>query len=132
MTTPSPITTPVADPLADLAMRIRAAHTEVVASTKNVIQRALACGELLNEAKAKKTKHGEWLPWLRANCPDISERTAQVYMKLARHKAQVEAMLQTKSADVADLTLDKADQALAEMSWALYVVRAFRTVGLAI
>lgn len=29
-------------------------------------------------------RRGQWLSWLKDNCPDISERTAQEYMRLAR------------------------------------------------
>jgi hypothetical protein len=29
-------------------------------------------------------EHGQWLPWLKENCPDISARQAQKYMRLSR------------------------------------------------
>jgi hypothetical protein len=28
-------------------------------------------------------KHGQWLPWLEKNCPDISDQTARNYIKVA-------------------------------------------------
>ena len=34
----------------------------------------------------RKTRHGDWLLWLQANCPALPERTAQWYMKLATRK----------------------------------------------
>jgi hypothetical protein len=40
-------------------------------------------GELLIAAKAQ-VKHGEWLPWLQSNCPQISDRTARHWMQIAR------------------------------------------------
>lgn len=55
-------------------------------------------GKRLLEAKAQ-LGHGEWLPWLREKV-DISERSAQGFMRLAREYS--------KSADVADLGASKA------------------------
>lgn len=55
-------------------------------------------GKRLLEAKAQLS-HGEWLPWLREKV-DISERSAQGFMRLAREYS--------KSADVADLGASKA------------------------
>ncbi len=48
------------------------------------------------------------MPWLAENCPDVSERTAQRYMRLAEGRSELEA----KSATVADLTLRQAEQIL--------------------
>ena len=47
-------------------------------------------------------QHGEWLPWLREHC-EIPERTAQLYMRLASRRPQLE-----ESATVADLTVRRA------------------------
>lgn len=55
-------------------------------------------GKRLLEAKAQ-LGHGEWLPWLREKV-DISERSAQNFMRLAREYF--------KSADIADLGASKA------------------------
>ncbi|WP_418725402.1 DUF3102 domain-containing protein [Dysosmobacter sp.] len=55
-------------------------------------------GKRLLEAKAQ-LGHGEWLPWLREKV-DISERSAQNFMRLAREYS--------KSADIADLGASKA------------------------
>ena len=49
---------------------------------------AVECGGLLCNEKAK-IGHGGWLGWLKANCPDISERTAQKYMRLSRKLAEL-------------------------------------------
>ena len=40
-------------------------------------------GEMLNRAK-KIVEHGNWLEWLGANCPRLTEQSAQRYMKLAK------------------------------------------------
>ena len=75
--------------LPHLAARIRAEHEAAEASYRKGIQHALAAGELLTEAKAK-VQHGQWLPWLEANC-GLSERTSQRYMRLFNERATLEA-----------------------------------------
>jgi hypothetical protein len=47
------------------------------------LRHPIAAGELLIEAR-RLQPHGGWLRWLEANC-QIPERTAQAYMRLARH-----------------------------------------------
>jgi DNA modification methylase len=86
--------------LADLAVRINAEHSEVVRALRLGLSHAIAAGNALLEAKAL-LKHGQWLPWLNDNCL-ISERTASLYMRLARHAPDL------KSATVADLTIREA------------------------
>jgi hypothetical protein len=56
---------------------------------------------LLLEAK-ELVAHGEWLPWLQANCR-LGERQARTYMRLARHRHRLE------SAVTADLTITAAE-----------------------
>jgi hypothetical protein len=65
-----------------LAVRIRQELEATRTSLVQAVEHAITAGELLIEAK-QQVKHGEWLPWLTENC-EISERTAQAYMKLAR------------------------------------------------
>jgi hypothetical protein len=85
--------------LTDLAARIRIEHEAIAASFKRGAAHAMAAGDLLTEAKAI-IRHGDWLPWLKANC-EVSERTARLYMRLARNRSEIEA----KTATVADLNL---------------------------
>jgi Protein of unknown function (DUF3102) len=54
---------------------------------------------LLIEAKAK-VAHGQWLLWLTENCA-MSERTARLYMRVARGSGLIEA----ENGNVADLSL---------------------------
>jgi hypothetical protein len=82
-----------------LAVEIRREHEAAEAASKSSVEHAIAAGSLLIEAK-EQVKHGEWLPWLAANC-SVPDRTARLYMRLARNRAEIEA----KSATVADLTL---------------------------
>ena len=90
--------------LPDLAARIRAEHEAVSAHFANALEHAVAAGDLLIEAKAR-LGHGEWLPWLEANCR-VPERTCQHYMRLARRI--------DKSATLADLTVTEALDLIAE------------------
>ena len=93
--------------LAVLAADINEYHAAASAHMKRGIAHAIAAGQLLIEAKARLDQHGKWLPWLEANC-QVPERTAQLYMRLARHAHRLVA----KSATVADLTIRGAIEAL--------------------
>ena len=76
----------------DLAARIVAEHKAVRAAMKSTLEHAMACGDLLIEAKAK-LEFGQWLPWLAEHCASLSERTAQVYTfpgkKPARNRGEI-------------------------------------------
>ena len=89
--------------LPDLAARIRVEHEAVSAALKESVRHAIAAGELLIEAKGQ-LGHGRWLPWLRDHCT-ISERTAQLYMRVAKNRAEIEAQMRN---GVADLSLNEA------------------------
>jgi len=70
-------------------------------ATRRGLEHAIAAGALLLEAK-ELVDHGEWLPWLQANC-ELGERQARTYMRLARHRHRLE------SAATADLTIAAAE-----------------------
>jgi hypothetical protein len=93
---PSSVTGP--NSLADLAARIQQEHEAAFSAVKRGCEHAIAAGRLLAEAKAQ-LKHGQWLPWLKNHC-QVSARTAQVYMQLAR--------LAPDAQRVADLPLRRA------------------------
>jgi Protein of unknown function (DUF3102) len=79
-------------------------HLEAAeAATRRGLEHAIAVGALLIEAK-ELVAHGEWLPWLQANCR-VSERSAQVYMRLARNRHKLDAL---KNESIADLTIPGA------------------------
>lgn len=67
--------------LAALAADARELHARATGAAGTATEYAYQCGQKLIEAKAQ-VSHGEWLPWLKANCPEIPERTARVYMKI--------------------------------------------------
>jgi hypothetical protein len=89
--------------LPDLAGRIRVEHEAVSASLKESVRHAITAGELLIEAKAQ-LDHGRWLPWLRDHCT-ISERSAQLYMRVAKSRTEIEDQIRN---GVADLSLNEA------------------------
>jgi hypothetical protein len=74
------------------------------AATRRGLEHAIAAGLLLIEAR-ELIAHGEWLEWLRANCP-LSPRQAQTYMRLARNRHKFEAV---KNAATAHLTIAAAE-----------------------
>jgi hypothetical protein len=68
--------------LADLGGRINEAHCLAMRHAGEAVAHAIACGQMLLEAKAK-VPHGQWLPWLRNNIT-FGERSAQGYMRIAQ------------------------------------------------
>jgi len=80
--------------LQTLAAKIRTEYAKANASAMDAVEHAVAAGRLLAEAKAT-VAHGKWLPWLKANCPEISERRAQAYIQVSKRAT---ALLENKSA----------------------------------
>ncbi len=94
--------------LTTLATRINEEHRQAEAHAVSAVEHAAKAGRLLVAAKAG-CAHGAWLPWLEANVA-CSVRTAQAYMRVARHWDELAA----KSADPAHLSIDGALQMLSE------------------
>lgn len=65
-------------------------------TASQAISLAVECGRLLNDQK-KAVGHGAWLGWLKENCPNISERTAQKYMRLSRKVCELEDSSKTNA-----------------------------------
>jgi hypothetical protein len=107
LTNPPAIVRPASD-LAELAAQISDQHRLCVEATSTALEHARRAGELLVAAK-ERAGHGQWLPWLKANCP-FSERTAQGYMRVAREWPR----LQSNPQRVADLSYRDALRLLAE------------------
>jgi hypothetical protein len=76
--------------LEQLAAEINAAMDAAATLARETFAKQLvhyhAAGVRLTKAKAK-VAHGNWLPWLKKNCPKISERQQQRYMALAKYDA---------------------------------------------
>lgn len=64
--------------------------TNLQAAYKMAVGEAVACGEILINAKAL-CKHGQWMDWLKQNA-QVSDKTAQRYMRLAEKKEIVTNM----------------------------------------
>jgi len=65
--------------LTTLAARINAAHKAIGERFEGLLEKAIEAGELLIKAKVSMP-HGEWLPWLRENCPDgIGAKKPNIY-----------------------------------------------------
>jgi hypothetical protein len=90
--------------MSDRAERIRAEHRAVLANVRVALWHAMACGDLLQQEK-NEAGHGNWLPRLAEHYSEIPQRTASEYMRLARHRAEIEKL---KSADLANLTITGA------------------------
>ena len=97
----------------ELANRIKACVAEIKKAEQNALARAFEAGTLLIQAKAKYGQHGVWKSWLNANC-ELSERTAQRYMKLAVGLPKLEQIMKDKNATMADLTLAEAERLLGD------------------
>src|SRR5262249_7386802 len=95
--------------LPTLADRINAAHAQCESATRSALEHAAEAGRLLTEAKAQ-AGHGNWLPWLKANVT-CSERTAQVYMRIA---ARYEELTAGNPQTSAGLSIDGAIKLLAK------------------
>lgn len=89
--------------LNELADAINSEYRQSQALFQKGVTHSRNMGEYLLKVK-EQVEHGQWLPWLSANCPDVAERTAQACMRLARNWGTIEG----KSATVADLTINEA------------------------
>lgn len=93
------------DDLDVLAKAIREHLQASANAAQNYLDHTLDVGDALIRAKAQ-VKHGEWLPWLKL-C-DLNEDKAERYMKLARHRAEL------NSAGVRNLSLSAALKLIAK------------------
>lgn len=116
-----------------LAEEIKRAHAGVFDAAKTAAERALDAGRALLEAKAL-VKHGEWLPWLKEHC-DIAERTARLYMHIAKLGLDAETVASVGLKGAAQSIIaeypypqplyDGADEERREwLLWALMLVRS--------
>lgn len=96
-----------ADDLPELAHRINESVEGVANAATSMVAHALEAGSLLNQAKAR-VAHGDWETWLAANCT-VAPRTAQAYMRLAKH---IPSLPQEKRNAVADMPLREVIRAI--------------------
>jgi hypothetical protein len=99
--------------LAEIAVEIKNLHGDVCDGLRQNVPKAIRIGELLTEAK-DKARHGDWLAWVESHC-SFSADTAQLYMKLFRHRAQIAELLKTEP--VRFLTFQEAAKAVSNSGW---------------
>jgi hypothetical protein len=92
----------------DLGEQVRAAYRQFKGRATAALEAAIYLGELLSEAK-REAGHGNWLTWLQRNCPDLSERTARLYMQLHENREALKT-----ATGVADLTVRAAVELIQE------------------
>ena len=86
--------------LPSIATAIDRHHAAAQAAARTAIEHAIACGQLLLQAKTQ-VAHGGWLPWLKAHTR-VSERQSQRYMQVAQ------GALTGKYDAASDLTIEGA------------------------
>ncbi len=91
------------DGLLQIAEEINQHHEDGKRHLHSAILSFKEAGEKLIQVKVS-LPHGEWGDWLSDYCPDISERTARNYMRLAENWQRLEE----NGNSVADLSLRKA------------------------
>lgn len=117
MTTPTPtISTTDTRSLPQLATEINRVHKLIIEDKKTSFERATEIGQMLSRAKHLNGNHGDWLEWLHRSCPDISDRTAQLYMRLGKpeNAKKLEEAAEANTQRVADLSVRVAQQMLAK------------------
>ena len=107
---PNEVKPPLPSSLADYATKIKEHLIIIAKANRDTVPRAMDIGDLLKQAKSQGG-YGNWGRWLNDNC-HLPERTAQLYMRLAKNRSKIEAVLSATSATVADLTLRGALQLL--------------------
>jgi hypothetical protein len=75
---------------------IKRKHREICEAPRRLLATAIEIGQWFI-VQHEKIEHGEWLPWLRENFPDISERTVQRYALLAENREFLEWKYDTAS-----------------------------------
>jgi hypothetical protein len=92
------------------AAAINRRHRACMEATRDALQSAYDCGRLLIEEK-ELHPHGTWTRWIKENC-ELSERTAQRYMAIARDWDKIQEAGEVLSIKAALKLL--ADEAIAE------------------
>jgi hypothetical protein len=100
--------TAIAAEIAQLGREGDEALATALAAGNAALHLRLELGDRLHRAKKLVKASGQkWLPWLQENCPEVSERTCQLSMRLHKNRATLEAQ-----DDFPRLTLSEADQLL--------------------
>lgn len=74
----------------DAAARVNALHERACSSLKDAVQYAIQIGDMLSQQK-EELPHGSFLKWVEDNLA-FSARTAQNYIKIFKHKEELEQL----------------------------------------
>lgn len=72
------------EPALDVTAEIRRLHEEVRMHARFALEHAIELGALLQKQR-DVTKHGDWLPWIKANLP-FDARTAENYLRVYKER----------------------------------------------
>jgi len=75
---------------------IRRKHQSICNAPRILLTSAIEVGEWFN-VQREKIEHGGWLPWISENFPEITVRTIQKYILLAKNKELVEAKFKNET-----------------------------------
>jgi hypothetical protein len=92
--------------LARQAREISREHAAAEASFREGSLHAKRVGELLLQVKGQ-LKHGQYLPWVESHCP-FGERTAERYVEIFEHWAEIEAKRRADPTRASDLSIRAA------------------------
>lgn len=100
--------------LGGLTAAIRKGHGEVERNALNIVGWAIQTGKALRAAK-QQVRHGHFEDYVAVECR-IAMRTAQNYMKLARHEAEILQSITENAHGHAYLTLGEALKTINKLS----------------
>jgi hypothetical protein len=97
------------------AIEINEHHEAVVQAGGRALEHAIEAGKALLVMKGKiKAEGKKWAEWLTENCPDIHDRTARLYMRLAKGEPKLKAVAAKNGNAVADFSIRGAVQILSK------------------
>jgi hypothetical protein len=91
--------------------QINKAHRAVIAAGNAGLGHAITAGKLL--AQMYKSRKSLWQGWLKANCPEISDRTDRLYRRLAKKEKEIKAAAENGNA-VAEISVRGAARLIAK------------------
>jgi hypothetical protein len=81
--------------------QIMTAYRAAMKVEGDALRAAIECGKYLNLAKENvKAANGKWEAWRKKNCPEISQQTASLYMRLAENKDEIGGAKTIREADM--------------------------------
>jgi hypothetical protein len=95
------MTTETKDSALPFVGQIMTAYRAAMKVEGDALRAAIECGKYLNLAKENvKAAKGKWEAWRKKNCPEISQQTASLYMRLDANKDKIEGAKTIREADM--------------------------------